>query len=311
MERSLGIIVLFYTLQSVILIKGEIRCHCNESGCVSTGYMCKSPLGMCYSLLQRQEMDLNENALSVHGCAENLRPALRDLCRKSGSSSNSNKKGQSNDIIRTSTSLEGDLSPLLLCCKKDMCNYEKNVASVQFSTNTQSNGSIQRGRKQNHMSYAGSYTERRDSGDLWFKAAVIAVPIAGAFILTVLVLIAIRMLRTDHKRHRRLVVTQRDRGLTKAQLYVADHFSEKCDRVTTCPSFAEKAASLYKDASTKTDRDGKIYERVNEKDVLLQQQQQHLLQQHHHHHHHHHQPQRSPSVIVWSEQSNRNFATVV
>lgn len=290
MERRFGFFILFYTIHSVILIKGEIRCHCNESGCISTGYMCKSRLGMCYSLLQREEMDINENTLSVHGCAENLRTAHRDLC-------SDNSKGQSNDIIRTSTSLEGEFSPLLLCCKKDMCNYEKNMRSVQFATNTQSNGSIQRGRKQNHMSHAGSYTERHDNGDLWFKAAVIAVPIAGAFILTLLVLIAVRMLRTDNKRHRRLVVTQRDRGLTKAQLYVADHFSEKCDRVTTCPSFAEKAASLYKDVNTKMDRDGKIYERVNEKDILQQ--------------HQHQQQQLSPSVIVWGEQPKRNFATVV
>ena len=124
----------------VFLIAGEIRCHCNESGCISTGYMCKSQLGVCYSLLQREEMDINENTLSVHGCAENLRTAHRDLC------SSSNNKDQSNDIIRTTTSLEGELSPLLLCCKKDMCNYEKNVGSVQFPTNTQSNGSIQRGK---------------------------------------------------------------------------------------------------------------------------------------------------------------------
>lgn len=123
----------------LLLIAGEIRCHCNESGCISTGYMCKSRLGMCYSLLQREEMDINENTLSVHGCAENLRTAHRDLC-------SDNSKGQSNDIIRTSTSLEGEFSPLLLCCKKDMCNYEKNMRSVQFATNTQSNGSIQRGK---------------------------------------------------------------------------------------------------------------------------------------------------------------------
>lgn len=64
-----------------------------------------------------------------------------------------------------------------------------------------------------------------DDRDLWFKAAVIAVPIAGGFILVLLVLLAVRMLRTDSQRHRRLIQVRRERSLTKAQLYVTDHFT--------------------------------------------------------------------------------------
>lgn len=38
--------------------------------------------------------------------------------------------------------------------------------------------------------------------ELWFRAAVIAVPIAGGFILVLLVLLAVRLLRNDSLRHR-------------------------------------------------------------------------------------------------------------
>lgn len=79
-----------------------------------------------------------------------------------------------------------------------------------------------------------------DDRDLWFKAAVIAVPIAGGFILVLLVLLAVRMLRTDTQRHRRLIQVRRERSLTKAQLYVTDHFSDasgKSDTGKGCPLF--------------------------------------------------------------------------
>ena len=69
------------------------------------------------------------------------------------------------------------------------------------------------------------YADYISQRDLWFKAAVIAVPIAGGFILILLVLLAVRMLRHDNRRHRRLMQMNRhSRSLTKAQLYVADHF---------------------------------------------------------------------------------------
>jgi hypothetical protein len=57
---------------------------------------------------------------------------------------------------------------------------------------------------------------------LWFKAAVIAVPIAGGFILVMLIVLAVRMLRHDSRRHREY---KHNQSLHKAQLYVADHFS--------------------------------------------------------------------------------------
>ena len=137
------------------------------------------------------------------------------------------------------------------------------------------------------MFYSKSLDQRDPDRDLWFKAAVIAVPIAGGFILVLLVLFAVRMLRTDSQRHRRLIQIRRERGLTKAQLYVADHFSEKSD--TSCSLFPDKAAkpgNICRDVSIKVDR-GRIYEKVID--------------------HRHSQP----SVITWGKPSKKDCATVV
>ena len=76
----------------------------------------------------------------------------------------------------------------------------------------------------------GGERTSEEERDLWFKAAVIAVPIAGGFILVLLVLLAVRMLRTDSQQHRRLIQVRRERSLTKAQLYVTDHFSADVSR---------------------------------------------------------------------------------
>ncbi|KAK7477097.1 hypothetical protein BaRGS_00031683, partial [Batillaria attramentaria] len=92
--------------------------------------------------------------------------------------------------------------------------------------------------------YSRNDERHDDDRDLWFKAAVIAVPIAGGFILVLLVLLAVRMLRTDTQRHRRLIQIRRERSLTKAQLYVTDHFSDvstKSDVGKTCSLFPPKS----------------------------------------------------------------------
>ena len=103
-----------------------------------------------------------------------------------------------------------------------------------------------------------SYLEEKD---LWFKAAVIAVPIAGGFILILLVLLAIRMLRNDSRRHRQLV-QMRHRSLAKAQLYVADHF---CKRETDkCPrqSLMTGHANPYSEVNIKIDPNSQGYEKI-------------------------------------------------
>ncbi len=93
------------------------------------------------------------------------------------------------------------------------------------------------GRVEHRYPSGGSATGGSSAGDssyhdreLWFKAAVIAVPIAGGFILVLLVLLAVRMLRNDARRHSQMMQMRRHRDvIAKAQLYVSDHFCDKTD----------------------------------------------------------------------------------
>lgn len=118
--------------------------------------------------------------------------------------------------------------------------------------------------------------DRNQEKDLWFKAAVIAVPLAGGFILILLVLLAVRMLRTDTRRNKRLP-QYRSRKMTKAQHFVADHFSESRGNKTSCSFYSEKQ-NIYKDVNVKVDKDGKIYEKMCDKHI---------------------QKTNQPSIIIW------------
>ena len=121
---------------------------------------------------------------------------------------------------------------------------------------------------------------------LWFKAAVIAVPIAGGFILIFLVLLAVRMLRSDTKRHRRLMEMRKHRSLTKAQLYVADHFIDKSDSLVHTNAL-EKQNHIYKNVNIKIDCDGTIYEKQKNTDICDR-------------------PGSVSSVIVWGGDKNKD-----
>lgn len=98
------------------------------------------------------------------------------------------------------------------------------------------------------------HSSRDDDRDLWFKAAVIAVPIAGGFILVLLVLLAVRMLRTDSRHHRRLIQIRRERSLTKAHMFISEHFPGKISARQHCSLFDDKVNStcvpLYRNEST-------------------------------------------------------------
>ena len=70
------------------------------------------------------------------------------------------------------------------------------------------------GNPNNYNDHVGAYP------DTWFRVCVIAVPVAGALILVLLVLTALRMLRNDSRR-----LLKRDESMgAKTQLYVADQF---------------------------------------------------------------------------------------
>lgn len=149
------------------------------------------------------------------------------------------------------------------------------------------------------------YSKRTDSGtrpqkDLWFKAAVIAVPIAGGFILILLVLLAVRMLRTDSRQHKRLIQIRRERSLTKAQLYVTDHFKDNDNIVRSCYS--------DKDNKGRPTNDGQSHVTTKNKTVHSYSQSSKRDHSHSHRnsssscqscrHHHHHHKQCQPKLTT-------------
>lgn len=202
-------------------IRAELRCYCNLPVCVSTGYMCKTSKGACFTKINN-EMGLT---LYEHGCSDDSRPSWMDnkdnVCSKKHRSRHKEGKW-----------------PKLLCCKKDMCNYYKDNVELRLQE-------------------IGSHTANKtrttptapkteiDPNDLWFKAAVIAVPIAGACILVLLILLAVRMLRKDSRRHMQLLQLRRQR----AQLFVSDHLdyfpTEKVENIVNL----NKQNHMYKNVN--------------------------------------------------------------
>jgi len=225
--------------------EAEIRCYCNHPSCISTGYMCKSAVGRCYSQITHE----GEAAHSAHGCAENLQLPDRNLCETG------------DDVIKTRS--DGGDWPVLMCCKEDMCNYMD--IKIKIPLDSKSNKSILGDKSVSTHEKNSNYRlyEERQSA-LWFKAAVIAVPIAGGFILLLLVILAIRLLRSDNRRHRQILDRRRhSRGFLKAQLFVADHF---CDNHTHFIPQIQRADSckhnnIYKEISVAR-TDGKGYEQI-------------------------------------------------
>jgi hypothetical protein len=134
--------------------------------------------------------------------------------------------------------------------------------------------------------------DQNPDNDLWFKAAVIAVPIAGGFILILLVLLAVRMLRSDSRRHRQLLQIRRERtSLTKAQLFVTDHFCDKPCNKKSPLLYDEKKKIVCKDPIVKMDKNGKVYEQVGDSSKSKNRTNQ--------------------SLLVWGNPGKMDFATVV
>lgn len=148
---------------------GEIRCYCNLPSCVSTGYMCKSNAGRCFSQIT------DDVSQSKHGCLEHLHQSKHSACK---SEHGSKRRGN---------------LPVLKCCKDDMCNYASNFNIMIQVNQSHGQGSANKG---------ADSTQSMSSQEVWFRAATIAVPICGGFILVLLVLVALRVLKKDSKRAR-------------------------------------------------------------------------------------------------------------
>lgn len=164
-----------------------VRCFCNLPACISTGYMCKSSGGGCFSELLDQANQGDYKG--IHGCLELLNDRnQRKWCENNPTSSTS--KSHYRKKLHSKS--------LLLCCYHDMCNHADSPETKVLLNDTVlgaiSNETDNRivetvGTKQDSTLYTES--------EVWFRAATIAVPICGAVILLALILLAVKLLRTE------------------------------------------------------------------------------------------------------------------
>jgi len=78
-----------------------VRCYCNETACVSTGYICKSQIGLCFS-----QSTPGVATLVTHGCADSLSAHLLNACTEHLVNQQQQQQQQ-----------------VITCCADDLCNY--------------------------------------------------------------------------------------------------------------------------------------------------------------------------------------------
>ncbi|XP_043922611.1 BMP and activin membrane-bound inhibitor homolog isoform X1 [Protopterus annectens] len=205
MDRHLNFISFWLQLElcamAILLTKGEIRCYCDAPHCVATGYMCKSELNACLSRLLDPQ---NANSPLTHGCLDSFSNTL-ELCH-----------------ITKSQNFTRGIQPMLECCHEDMCNYRGLLDVLSYPRGEASD----QGSRYPHESSRNLVTRVQEltaSKELWFWAAVIAVPIAGGLILVLLIMLALRMLRSENKRLR----DQRQQMLSRLHYSFHGHHSKK------------------------------------------------------------------------------------
>ncbi|KAI5282290.1 Bmp And Activin Membrane-Bound Inhibitor-like [Manis pentadactyla] len=182
MDRHSSYIFIWLQLElcamAVLLTKGEIRCYCDAAHCVATGYMCKSELSACFSRLLDPQ---NANSPLTHGCLDSLGSTV-DICP-----------------TRRAQNHSGTAMPTLECCHEDMCNY-RGLHDVLAPPKGETSGQGNKYQRDGSRHLITKVQELTSSKELWFRAAVIAVPIAGGLILVLLIMLALRMLRSENKR---------------------------------------------------------------------------------------------------------------
>ncbi|KAG5268473.1 hypothetical protein AALO_G00212970 [Alosa alosa] len=204
MDRHSSYISIWFQLElcamAVLLTKGEIRCYCDAPHCVATGYMCKSELGACFT---RVLDPLSVNSPLTHGCVDSFTNPV-DIC-----------------LAKSLDVLPGG-SPVLECCHEDMCNYRGLHDLGQPRGDPTDHGRSQTDNGPNrHL--VTRVTELSSGKEVWFRAAVIAVPIAGGLILVLLIMLALRMLRSENRR----LQAQRQQMLSRLHYSFHGHQAKK------------------------------------------------------------------------------------
>ncbi|KAJ6666752.1 hypothetical protein lerEdw1_020476 [Lerista edwardsae] len=205
MDRHSSFIFVWLQLElcamAILLAKGEIRCYCDAAHCVGTGYMCKSELSACFS---RPVDPPNAYSPLTHGCLDSFASTL-DICQANRAQ---NRSGAS--------------IPTVECCYEDMCNY-RGLYDVISPLRGEPLGQGSRYQHDNSRNLITKVQELTSSKELWFRAAVIAVPIAGGLILVLLIMLALRMLRSENKR----LQDQRQQMLSRLHYSFHGHHSKK------------------------------------------------------------------------------------
>ncbi|KAJ8721900.1 hypothetical protein PYW08_004302 [Mythimna loreyi] len=154
-----------------------VRCYCNTAQCVGTGYMCRSARsGGCYSELPAPRRTHHAR----HGCLQHLADTVKEALSRCQNSPGSGGPPPSSE------------HSLLLCCFRDLCNHEDSPlarARLNLTSNEFEGQTVASERGANY------------NGEVWFKAATIAVPVCGALILFLLVAVAVRLLKADALLH--------------------------------------------------------------------------------------------------------------
>ncbi|KAG9355164.1 hypothetical protein JZ751_000002 [Albula glossodonta] len=163
---------------AVLLTKGEIRCYCDAPHCVATGYMCKSELNACFTKVLDPQ---NTNSPLTHGCFDPITNSSH-VCGSKNSA----------DTSAGASALE--------CCHDDMCNYKGLYDLAHARGDAPDQGS--RYPPEGSRGLVTRVQDLASTKEVWFRAAVIAVPIAGGLILVLLIMLALRMLRSENKRLR-------------------------------------------------------------------------------------------------------------
>jgi len=93
-----------------------VRCFCNDAACVSTAYICKSQVGLCFS----RSTPGVATAVVSHGCADSLPAHLLHACTKRLSDRHHHQQQQ---------------QPVVTCCADDLCNYvTSRTGSFKYQT---------------------------------------------------------------------------------------------------------------------------------------------------------------------------------
>lgn len=188
----IGIVVMCADV--LVQVCGEIFCHCNLAACVSTGYMCKSRQELCFwDQASAWPSDVTGSGPYHwrYGCVDLLADSEARSYKSAGLQDVGDAVGHSAPHERWDCNaslgdeVTGGARVHRRCCNHDMCNFDKDYRDGAPGSHS--------GRDFGEpIIAAGSLTRL-----LWFRAAVIAVPITGGFVLVLLVLLASRLLRRD------------------------------------------------------------------------------------------------------------------